>query len=119
MLSYKKIKRIVCVLIALVLFCLTILPAYATTTLEVKHSTDIAVSDDAWWNRGVQYGRILVLNNQNDKQDNVLLATHCKLNSGLTENAPGYPIYRCDDNGKTWKTVPIVICLKKKKNQVQ
>lgn len=85
------------------LLCLTTISAYAATTIEVKHSTDIAVSEDDWWDRGVQYGRILVLNNQSDEKNNVLLATHCELNAGLTDNAPGYPIYRSADNGKTWE----------------
>ncbi len=109
MLSYKHTKRIVCFIISVVLSGLTALPAYAATTIDVKNTTDIAVSEDTWWDRGVQYGRILVLNNQNDEEDNVLLATHCELNAGLTENAPGYPIYRSNDNGKTWKIITRVI----------
>ncbi len=105
MLSYKNTKRIVCFIISVMLLCLTVLPAYAATTIEVKHSTDIAVSEDEWWDKGVQYGRILVLNNQSDKEENILLATHCELNAGLTKNAPGYPIYRSSDNGKTWEII--------------
>lgn len=102
--SYKNTKRIVCFIISVMFFCLTVLPAYAATTIEVKHSTDIAVSEDDWWDRGVQYGRILVLNNQSD-EENVLLATHCELNAGLTANAPGYPIYRSTDGGKNWQFI--------------
>ncbi len=102
---YKNYKKIYRFLIALVILCLTALPAYAATTIEVKHSTDIAVSENNWWDRGVQYGRILVLNNQSDEEDNVLLATHCELNAGLTENATAYPIYRSSDNGKTWEII--------------
>ncbi len=105
MASYKYAKRIACFIISIMLLCFTALPAYASTTIEAKHSTDIAVSEDDWWDRGVQYGRILVLNNQSDEENNVLLATHCELNAGLTENAPGYPIYRSEDGGKTWEVV--------------
>ncbi len=105
MILYKSFKKISYFLIAVVVFCSTALPAYAATTIEVKHSTDIAVSEDDWWDRGVQYGRILVLQNQADEKDNVLLATHCELNAGLTDHAPGYPIYRSSDNGKTWKII--------------
>lgn len=105
MTTYKYTKRIICFIITLVLFCLAAVPAYAATTIEVKHTTDIAVSEDDWWDRGVQYGRILVLNNQSDEEDNVLLATHCELNAGLTDHAPGYPIYLSSDNGKTWKII--------------
>ncbi len=64
MLSYKHIKRIIGILIAVILLCLTALPVYAATTIEVKYSTDVAVSEDNWWDRGVQYGRILLLQNQ-------------------------------------------------------
>ncbi len=103
--SYKSFKKISCVLIAFILLCLTALPVYAATTIEVNHATDISVSEDNWWDRGVQYGRILVLNNQTQKENNVLLATHCELNAGLTDNAPGYPVYRSTDNGKTWEII--------------
>ncbi len=102
---YKSFKKISCVLFAIVFFCLTALPSYAATTIEEKYSTRIAVSDDDWWDRGVQYGRLLVLDNQTDEKDNVLLATHCELNAGLTDYAPGYPIYRSSDNGKSWEII--------------
>lgn len=102
---FKSLKKLSCVLIAVMLLCLSTLPVYAATTLEVKNTTDIAVSEDNWWDRGVQYGRILVLNNQREEKNNVLLATHCELNAGLTDNAPGYPIYRSSDNGKTWEVI--------------
>ncbi len=102
---FKSLKKISCVLIAVMVLCLSALPVFAATTIEVKHTTDISVSEDNWWDRGVQYGRILVLNNQNKKENNVLLATHCELNAGLTENAPGYPIYRSADGGKTWEVI--------------
>ncbi len=105
---YRKFKKLSCLLLAVVVLCLTALPAYAATTFEAKHSTDIAVSEDDWWDRGVQYGRILVLNNQADEKNNVLLATHCELNAGLTDHAPGYPIYRSSDNGKTWEIITCV-----------
>ena len=100
---FRSIKKISCVLVAVMILSLSALPVFAATTIEVKHVTDISVSEDNWWDRGVQYGRILVLNNQPEEENNVLLATHCELNSGLTENAPGYPIYRSTDNGKTWE----------------
>lgn len=102
---FRSIKKISGVLVAVMIFSLSALPVFAATTIEVKHVTDISVSEDNWWDRGVQYGRILVLNNQPEEENNVLLATHCELNSGLTENAPGYPIYRSTDNGKTWKVI--------------
>ncbi len=107
--SYKNTKRIICFIITVIILCITNLPAYAATTIEVKHATDIAVSEDDWWDRGVQYGRILVLNNQPDEKDNVLVATHCELNAGLTDHTPGYPIYRSSDNGKSWETIPHII----------
>lgn len=56
--SYKHTKRIVCFIISVVLLGLTALPTHAATTIEVKHTTDIAVSEDDWWDRGVQYVRI-------------------------------------------------------------
>lgn len=105
MLFYKSFKNICCVLIAVVVLCSGVLPVCAATTFEIKHSVDIAVSEDNWWDRGVQYGRLLVLQNQSDEQSGVLLATHCELNAGLTDNAPGYPIYRSSDNGKTWELI--------------
>ena len=101
----KLLKTIICISIAVLLLSLNSLSVFAATSIEVKHTTDISVSEDNWWDRGVQYGRILVLNNQPEEENNVLLATHCELNSGLTENAPGYPIYRSTDNGKTWKVI--------------
>ena len=103
--SNKYTKRIVHFLFAIVILCSATLPVFAATTFEVKHSSDIAVSEDNWWDRGVQYGRILVLKNQPDEKNNVLLATHCELNAGLTDHAPGYPIYRSADNGKTWEII--------------
>ncbi len=103
--SYKYTKRLFCLIIAIVILCSTALYACAATTFEEKHTTDIAGSEDDWWDRGVQYGRILVLNNQRKEENNVLLATHCELNAGLTGNAPGYPVYRSSDNGKTWKII--------------
>ncbi len=102
---FKSLKKISCVLIAVMFLYLSALPVFAATTIEVKHTTDISFSDDNWWDRGVQYGRLLVLNNQSIEENNVLLATHCELNAGLTENAPGYPIYRSTDNGKTWEVI--------------
>ncbi len=102
---YKPFKKISCILVAVIVFCLTALPVFAATTFDVMHSTDIAVPEDNWWDRGVQYGRILVLNNQPKEENNVLLATHCELNAGLTDNAPGYPIYRSENNGKSWEII--------------
>lgn len=102
---YKSFKKVSCILIAVMILCLSTLPVLAATTIELISKTDIAVSDDNWWDRGVQYGRILVLNNQKKEENNVLLATHCELNAGLTDNAPGYPIYRSNDNGKSWEVI--------------
>jgi hypothetical protein len=102
---FSSLKKVSCVLLAVMILCLSALPVYAAINIEVKSTTDISVSADDWWDRGVQYGRLLVLENQSKKEDNVLLATHCELNSGLTDNAPGYPIYRSTDNGKTWNII--------------
>ncbi len=103
--SFKSLKKVSCVLIAVMVLCLSALPVFAETTIEVKYTTEISVSEDNWWDRGVQYGRLLVLKNQSKEENNVLLATHCELNAGLTDNAPGYPIYRSCDNGKTWEVI--------------
>lgn len=105
---YKHTKRIVCFLLAAVIFCFSALPVFAATTFEMKHSVDIAVSEDNWWDRGVQYGRLLVLEHQSDKENGALLATHCELNAGLTDHAPRYPIYRSKDNGKSWEIITYV-----------
>lgn len=102
---FKSQKKIYCVLISVIILCLSVFPAYADTDIEVISTTDISASEDNWWDRGVQYGRLLALNNQSKEENNVLLATHCELNAGLTENAPGYPIYRSNDNGKTWSII--------------
>ena len=61
---FRSIKRISFVLVAVMILSLSALPVFAATTIEVKHTTEISVSEDNWWDRGVQYGRILVLNNQ-------------------------------------------------------
>ena len=102
---FKSQKKIYCVLISVIILCLSVFPAYADTDIEVISTTEISASEDNWWDRGVQYGRLLVLNNQSKEENNVLLATHCVLNAGLTENAPGYPIYRSTDNGTTWEVI--------------
>ncbi len=103
--KFKLLKMTACFSIAVMLLSLNALPVFAETAIEVRHTADIAVSEDNWWDRGVQYGRILVLNNQAEEENNVLLATHCELNSGLSENAPGYPIYRSTDNGRSWEII--------------
>ncbi len=102
---FKSFKNISCILIAVLFITLSVLPVSAATSFEVVSQTELSVSEDNWWDRGVQYGRILVLNNQDKEENNVLLATHCELNSGLTDNAPGYPIYRSNDNGKSWELI--------------
>ncbi len=101
----KLLKTISCISIAVMLLGLSALPVFAETNIEVIYTTDISASEDNWWDRGVQYGRILVLSNQPEEENNVLLATHCELNSGLSENAPGYPIYRSTDNGRSWEVI--------------
>ncbi len=105
---FMSFKKAGCILIAILFVCLTILPVSAATSFEVISSTELSVSEDNWWDRGVQYGRILVLNNQSKEENNALLATHCELNAGLAENAPGYPIYRSSDNGKSWELISCV-----------
>lgn len=102
---YKSFKMVSCILIVFIFLISSAMPVFAATDFEVISKTDIAASEDDWWDRGVQYGRILVLNNQSEEENNVLLATHCELNAGLTDNAPGYPIYRSNDNGKSWEII--------------
>lgn len=98
-------KKISCMFFSFIIFCLSAFPVFAETSVEVISTTEISASEDNWWDRGVQYGRLLVLNNQSREEDNVILATHCELNAGLTDNAPGYPIYRSHDNGNTWSII--------------
>ena len=50
-----------------------------------------------WTNRGVMYGRIVLLN-QNCEKDNVILSTW----SFSAPNKTYLPIYRSKDLGKTW-----------------
>ncbi len=102
---HKHTKKIFCLFLTIIISAISVLPVSATDGLKVEFTTDISVSGDNWWDRGVQYGRILVLKNSPDGQNGTLLATHCELNAGLVDHKPGYPIYRSSDNGKTWTFV--------------
>ncbi len=62
----------------------------------------LASSKSNWWGCGVQYTRLVTLS------DGTLLATFEQLNSGLEPEKPGYPIYRSEDGGKTWKLITTV-----------
>lgn len=108
MIFRKNIKKLLCILFVLLIFCFSLVQGFAASKLQAKHSADIAFSEDTWWDRGVQYGRILVINNIDNAKDDVLLATHCELNAGLTEHPPRYPIYRSTDGGKNWKIISYV-----------
>ncbi len=99
-----RMKKLCFVFTLMLLFIYT-LPVCAIDGLKIEHTADISVSGENWWDRGVQYGRLLVLRNSPDGQNGTLLATHCELNAGLVDHAPGYPIYRSSDNGKTWAFV--------------
>lgn len=99
-----KFFLLLCVCIIFSLFLITV---SAAEVFEVKNSSVLLVSDDNWWDRGVQYGRILCLS-EKEGQDEVLLATHCILNAGLTDTSPGYPIYKSTDGGYNWEKISFV-----------
>ncbi len=102
-----KLKYTAVFLCALLLFTFFIPQAVAAEVFQVKSSFDLCVSEDNWWDRGVQYGRLLRLS-EKAGQENVLLATHCVLNAGLSASAPGYPIYRSSDGGYNWEKISFV-----------
>lgn len=62
----------------------------------------VASSQSNWWGCGAQYTRLITLS------DGTLLATFEQLTSGLEPEKPGYPIYRSEDGGKTWKLITTV-----------
>ena len=43
---FRSIKKISSVLVAVMIFSLSALPVFAATTIEVKHVTDISVSEE-------------------------------------------------------------------------
>ncbi len=102
---YKKSKNIICLFLTVLILMISVIPVCASDGLKVEFTTDISYSGDNWWDRGVQYGRILVLKHSLNEENGTLLATHCELNAGLVDHAPGYPIYKSSDNGKTWEFI--------------
>ncbi len=104
----KNLNKIICLFLIILIFSASSLPVFATDGLKVEHTADISFSGENWWDRGVQYGRLLVLKNSPDGKNGTLLATHCQLNAGLVDHAPGYPVYRSSDNGKTWDVITLV-----------
>lgn len=103
----SNIKQVLCVLLTAMLLTLPVIQASALTELNVNYTTDISYSGEDWWDRGVQYGRVLLLKHS-ATDNNVLLATHCALNAGLEDYNPRYPIYRSVDSGKTWEEISYV-----------
>ncbi len=80
--------------------------ASAAEFFQVKSRVDLCVSEDSWWDRGVQYGRLLCLSEKAGEK-NVLLATHCVLNAGLSSDI-GYPVYKSVDGGSNWEKISFV-----------
>ncbi len=67
-----------------------------------EFTVEIASSEKNWWGCGVQYPRLIMLSS------GTLLATFEQLTSGLEAQKPGYPIYRSEDGGSTWKRTAVV-----------
>jgi len=67
-----------------------------------EYITEISRSASNWWGVGVQYGRIIQLQQENSGR---LLAIFEALNAGLMAQTPAYPVYSSDDLGKTWKKI--------------
>lgn len=105
---YKKTKKFICLFLTVLILMISVFTVCAYSNPEVEFTTDISYSADNWWDRGVQYGRLLILKNSPDGQNGTILATHCELNAGLVDHAPGYPVYRSSDNGKTWSRITLV-----------
>lgn len=76
--------------------------------LEYYENVTVATSGEAFWDRGVQYPRIIVIGNSKTGANGTLLATFEELNAGLVSEKPGYPIYRSTDDGATWKKITVV-----------
>lgn len=75
---------------------------YAVTQgwkLTKDFDTVISKSGTNWWDRGVQYPRLVEL------EDGTLLATFEQLNAGLVSGGPSYPIYRSANSGKSWTKI--------------
>lgn len=89
------------ILLLLILFSFTV-TAFANEGFVLKECAVLTSSEADWWGAGVQYGRLLVLD------DGTILATHCELNAGLEEYKPRYPIYKSIDNGANWKVISYV-----------
>lgn len=103
------IKRMLCVLLTAIFLTLPVIQTSALTQFNVYRTTDISYSDEDWWDRGVQYGRLLLLKHSKTENDGtIMLATHCALNAGLEDYSPGYPIYRSVDEGITWEEISFV-----------
>ncbi len=98
--NYKKCI-LSAILLLVILFSLTV-PAFANEGFVVENSVVLTSSEPDWWGCGVQYGRLLVLD------DGTILATHCELNAGLEEYKPRYPIYKSTDNGNNWEIITYV-----------
>ncbi len=104
-------KRISLVLsfVVLLLFSISItITAFANEGFVLENSAVLTSSESEWWGCGVQYGRLLVLENQGNADDGTILATHCELNAGLEEYKPRYPIYKSTDNGANWEVISYV-----------
>ncbi len=104
----RFIKITICLMLVIISIMYTGIFSSAEETFSTLFTTDIAVSGENWWDRGVQYGRLLILKNSPNGQNGTILATHCELNAGLVDHAPGYPVYRSSDNGKTWDKITFV-----------
>ncbi len=89
------------ILLLLILFSLTV-TAFANEGFVDESAAVLKTSEPDWWGCGVQYGRLLVLD------DGTILATHCELNAGLEEYKPRYPIYKSTDNGANWEIITYV-----------
>ncbi len=98
-------KRISLVLsfVVLLLFSISFtITAFANEGFVDESAAVLKTSEPDWWGCGVQYGRLLVLD------DGTILATHCELNAGLEEYKPRYPIYKSTDNGANWEVISYV-----------
>ena len=73
-----------------------------------EYTTDICSSSVRWWDRGVQYPRLVELVNSTVSKNGTILVTFEQLTSGVESYRPGYPIYQSDDYGKTWKKICFV-----------
>ena len=89
------------ILLLLILFSFTV-TAFANEGFVDMYCAVLKTSEPEWWGCGVQYGRLLVLD------DGTILATHCELNAGLEDYKPRYPIYKSTDNGENWEIVTYV-----------